>query len=122
MTPRQPIQAGFTFGSGFTPLGKKLLILYAAVYVAELIFFHWFRTPLITLLFIHPLGHPDFHLLQILTHPFVYDPTAPLGFLIHCLVFYFFSAPVERALGGRGFLVLFYGAALGPPCAAWPSA
>ena len=113
MTPRQPIQTGFTFGSGFTPLGKKLLILYAAVYVAELIFFHWFRIPRVSLLFIHPLGHPDFHLFQILTHPFVHDPTAPLSFLIHCLVFYFFSAPVERAVGGRGFLTLFFGAAAG---------
>ncbi len=111
MSVHRPVRPEFGFGSGFTELGKKLLILYAVIYALELILFHWFRTPLVTRLFLHPLGHPAFGIWQVITHPFVHDPNAPLGFLIDCLVFYFFAAPVERSIGSRRFLTLFYGAA-----------
>ena len=48
-----------------------------------------------------------------MTHPFVHDPGAPIGFLINCLVFYFFAGTIESALGTRKFLMFYAMAALG---------
>ena len=103
----------FQFGSGLTLLGKKLLIIYVIIFVIELICEHWLHIPIVSGLQLYPLSHPNFRVWQIFTHPFIHDPTNPIGFLINCLVFYFFSAPVERAFGTKGFLKLFYLAALG---------
>ena len=82
------------FGTRLTRLGKRLLILYAAVYVAELLLEHWFNIPVAAYLQLYPPGSDYFHFWQILTHPFIHDPQAPIGFLINCLVLYFFAAPV----------------------------
>lgn len=101
------------FGFSMTPLVKKMLIAYGAVYVIELLFEHWFRVPLVSYLVIYPLGSEPFHYWQILTHPFVHNPYNPLTFLINCLVLYFFAAPIEEAFGKRGFLTLFYLSAAG---------
>lgn len=103
----------FGFGSGLTPLGKKLLIIYAVIYVCELLLEHWFHKPIVYLLQLYPLAHPEFHVYQIFTHAFIHNPSAPISFLIDCLVFYFFSAPVEYAFGSKRFLILFYVSALG---------
>ena len=103
----------YQFGSGLTRVGKIMLIVYGAIYVLELLFEHWFHVPVVRALVLFPPGHPSFHVWQLVTHPFLHDPGSPIGFLITCVVFYFFSAPVERALGGGGFLLLFYMAALG---------
>jgi len=103
----------FQFGSGLTGLGKKLLIIYAIIYVVELLCEHWLHIPIVSNLQLYPVSHPYFQIWQIVTHPFIHDPTRPLGFLLNCLVFYFFSAPVERAFGTRGFLMFFYVSALG---------
>ncbi len=106
-------RASFGFGSNLTPLGKKMLILYGAVYVLELLCEHWLDIPVAAALQLYPYDHPDFRIWQILTHPFIHHPMAPLGFLINCLVFYFFVGPVQNALGADRFLTLFYIAALG---------
>lgn len=111
--PYRPMRAGYSFGTGFTPLGKKLLILYAVIYVSELLLEHWIHAPVVPVLQLHPLSHPGFDWWQVLTAHFIHDPTAPIGFLINCLVFYFFSGPVERLLGTERFLILFYLSALG---------
>lgn len=103
----------FQFGSGLTKLGKKLLIIYAIIYVVELLCEHWLHIPIVSNLQLYPVSHPYFRIWQLLTHPFIHSPTRPFGFLINCLVFYFFSAPVERAFGARGFLILFYLSAFG---------
>lgn len=105
--------SSFQFGSGLTRLGRAMLLIYGSVYVLELLFEHWLQVPLVRSLFLFPLGHPEFRVWQLLTHPFLHDPGSPLGFLITCLVFYFFSAPVERSLGPLGFLFLFYSSAVG---------
>ena len=103
----------FQFGSGLTRLGKKLLIIYAAIYVIELICEHWLHIPMVSNLKVYPVSHPYFRTWQVFTHPFIHDPANPIGFLINCLVFYFFSAPVERVCGTIGYLKLFYLSALG---------
>jgi membrane associated rhomboid family serine protease len=107
------IHTTFQFGSGLTRVGRIMLLIYGGIYVLELLLEHWLNLPVVRSLVLHPPGHPEFRVWQVLTHPFLHDPGSPLGFLITCLVFYFFSAPVERALGPRGFLVLFYASALG---------
>jgi len=96
-----------------TPLGKRLLMIYGTIYVAELLFEHWLKIPIVDDLVLHPFGSGLFHAWQVITHPFIHDPRGPIRFLINCLVFYFFAAPVEYALGSRRFLRLFYIAALG---------
>ncbi len=101
------------FGSGLSPLGKKLLIIYGTIYVLELLSEHWFGIPLVSMLMLWPLSLPDFHFWQILTHPFIHDPLSPVAFLINCLVFYFFVGPIENAFGSKRFLLLFYLSALG---------
>lgn len=111
--PYRPMRTGFTFGTGLTPLGKKLLILYAVVYVSELLLEHWLHVPVVSLLQLYPVSSPAFHPWQVLTAHFIHDPTAPIGFLINCLVFYFFSGPAERLLTPDRFLILFYLSALG---------
>ena len=103
----------YRFGSNITQLGKQMLIAYAAIYVAELLFEHWLKFPVVDRLMIYPFSSDRFHLWQVATHPFVHNPTAPMGFLINCLIFYFFAAPVEYAFGSRRFLTLFYASAAG---------
>lgn len=103
----------FQFGSGFTLLGKRILITYTAIYIIELICEHWLHIPVFSKLQLYPVQNPGFHFWQILTHPFIHDPTNPLGFLINCLVFYFFSSPVEAVFRAKGFLILFYLSAFG---------
>jgi len=106
------MHTSFGLGTRLTRLGKRLLILYAAIYVGELLLEHWFGVPVVAYLQLYPPGSGGFSFWQIFTHPFIHNTQAPLGFLINCLVLYFFSAPVEFALGSGRFLSLFYLAAL----------
>jgi len=103
----------FGFGSNFTKTGKLLILLYTIIYVLELVCEHWLNIPIVAFLQLYPLQHPDFHSWQIITHPFIHQPSAPIVFLINCVVFYFFSSPIENALGANRFLILFYISALG---------
>lgn len=96
-----------------SPLCKKLLIIYGSIYVIQLLTEHWLNVSLSSYLYIYPVGSGQFHFWQIITHPFVHNPNNPIVFLIDCLVFYFFANPVEYVFGSRGFLCLFYLAALG---------
>lgn len=105
--------SSFQFGSGISSVGKTLLTVYAVIYVIELILEHWLHIPMVKLLKLHPLGSSDFHFWQLITHVFIHDPKNPFGFMINCLVFYFFASPVESAFGTRRFLTVFYLAALG---------
>lgn len=108
-----PMQVSYRFDSNFTKLGKQLLIVYGVIYVIELICEHWLNIPVVMFLQLYPLQHPDFRFWQVITHPFIHDPSAPISFLINSIVFYFFSGSVESSLGARRFLVLFYSSALG---------
>ena len=101
------------FGSNLTLLGKRLLIIYAVIYIIELLFEHWLKIPVAEALQLYPLKSNSFHIWQIFTHPFIHNPRAPIGFLINCIVFYFFAAPVEHTFGSKRFLILFYLSALG---------
>jgi len=101
------------FGSSLTRTGKKLLLVYGVIYVLELLFEHWLHVPVVSVLQLHPMGSPGFQIWQFLTHPFIHNPGSPFTFLISCIVFYFFSGPVENAFGTRRFLILFYFSALG---------
>jgi membrane associated rhomboid family serine protease len=103
----------YEFRSGLTPLCKNLLIIYATIYVLELVVKHWMNIPLVSYLMLWPVRLPDFHLWQIFTHPFIHDPSSPIAFLIDCVVLYFFVGPVESVIGTRRFLTLFYLAAFG---------
>jgi len=96
------------FGSSLTGTGKKLLLVYGAIYVLELLLEHWLHKPVVSLLQLYPLTSPDFKVWQIVTHPLIHNPNSPITFLISCIVFYFFAGPVENAFGTRRFLTLFY--------------
>ena len=91
------------FGTSLTRLGKRLLIVYGSIYMIELLLEHWLRMPVVALLQIYPPTSDSFHLWQIFTHPFIHNPQAPVGFLINCIVLYFFAATVEDAFGPRRF-------------------
>jgi membrane associated rhomboid family serine protease len=108
-----PVQQSAGFGSNFTDLGKRLLIMYGLIYIIELLCEHWLNIPIVNYLKIYPVNHPDFQLFQLITHPFIHDPNAPISFLINCLIFYFFAGPVETAFGQQRFVILFYFSALG---------
>ncbi|MBC2745062.1 MAG: rhomboid family intramembrane serine protease [Desulfosarcina sp.] len=101
------------FGSSLTPVGKIMLIVYATVYVLELIGEQWLGIPIYQWLALSPLKSGYFHIWQGVTHPIIHDPGAPIGFLINCLVFYFFAGTIESALGTRAFLRLYIITALG---------
>lgn len=101
------------FGFSMSPLCKKLLIAYSSIYIIQLLTEHWFNIPLSSYLYIYPAESGLFHFWQIFTHPFVHNPNNPIIFLLNCLVFYFFANPIEYVFGPRGFLYLFYSAALG---------
>jgi len=103
----------YTFGTGLTQLGRRLLVFYAIVYVSELLLEHWLKVPLVTKLVLHPPVSGQFQIWQVFTHPFIHDPYGPIRFLINGVVFYFFAAQIERHMGSRQFLRLFYVAALG---------
>ncbi|MBI9074142.1 MAG: rhomboid family intramembrane serine protease [Desulfatibacillum sp.] len=105
--------ATLNFGSGFTSLGKKMLIGYGVIYVLELLATHWLGLNVVNGLAIHPVGSTQFGWWQVLTHPFIHNPYGPIGFLITCLVFYFFSSPVQQFFGPTRFLTFFYIAAAG---------
>ena len=106
-------EMSYGFGSRLTTLGKRLLLIYGIIYVAELLLEHWFRIPVVSIIQLYPLGHSHFHFWQFFTHPFIHDPRNPISFLLSCLVFYFFAGSVESAFGPRRFLILFYASALG---------
>ena len=101
------------FSNPLTQTGKIMLIIYAAVYVVELLGQHWFGLPLYQMLALSPFGSGNFYLWQLISHPVIHDPSAPIGFLIDCVVFYFFAGTIESALGTRRFLYLYGIAAFG---------
>ncbi len=101
------------FGNRLTPVGKIMLIVYATVYVLELIGQQWLGIPIYRWLALSPVNSGTFHIWQVVTHPLIHDPGAPIGFLINCLVFFFFAGTIESALGTRAFLRLYVIAALG---------
>ena len=101
----------FGMGNQLSPLSKKMLILYTCVYVVELFSEHWLHIPIVSFLWFDPFGH--FGAWQIFSHPFIHDPKSPIAFLIDLLVLYFFLNPVERAIGSKRFLILFYISAIG---------
>jgi membrane associated rhomboid family serine protease len=103
----------YGFGSNLTLLGKRLLLIYGAIYILELLFEHWLKIPVVEVLQLYPFKYESFHIWQIFTHPFIHNPRAPISFLINCIVFYFFTAPVENAFGSKRFLIFFYLSALG---------
>lgn len=104
-----------TIGSGasLTRVGKIMLIVYAAVYVLTLIGEQWLGIPIYGLLALSLPGSGNFHLWQLITHPVIHHPASPIGFLIDCVVFYFFAGTVESALGTRRFLHIYMLAAVG---------
>ena len=76
------------FGSNLTLLGKRLLLIYGAIYILELLFEHWLKIPVVGVLQLYPLKYKSFHVWQIFTHPFIHDPQAPISFLINSGVAY----------------------------------
>ncbi len=103
----------FGFGATLTPVGKIMLIVYASIYILELLCEHWLAIPLYGWLALNPLRSGTFQFWQVLTHPVIHNPGAPISFLINCLVFYFFAGTIESALGTRRFLALYIAAAVG---------
>jgi membrane associated rhomboid family serine protease len=103
----------FGFGTSLTRLGRTMLTIYAVVYIVELIGQQWLGIPAYQLLALSPIKSGNFQFWQLVTHPLIHDPGAPIGFLINCLVFYFFAGTIESAFGTQGFLRLYAITALG---------
>lgn len=101
------------FGSGLTPLGRRLLIIYGVLYGAALLSEHWLNMPLYSMLSLRTETPDLFRFWQPFSAPFIHDPYAPIGFLIDCLVLYFFLGTVEGMLGTAGVIRLFAAATLG---------
>lgn len=101
------------FGVSLTQTGKTMLIGYVAIYIIELILEHWLAIPIYSLLALGPMGSGLFRAWQLVTHPLVHNPSAPIGFLFNCLIFYFFAGTVEASLGTRRFIKLYIVAAVG---------
>jgi len=106
-------RTSFGFGTKLTLLGKQLLLIYGIIYVLELLLEHWLKVRIVSLIQLYPYNISDFHFWQLFSHPFIHNPHSPLSFLISCIVFYFFAAPVENTFGPKRFLILFYTSALG---------
>ena len=103
----------YQIGPGLSPIGKRLLVFYAIVYIAELLLEHWLHIPVARYLCLAPWEGQGFYPWQLVSSLFVHDPRAPILFLINCVMFYFFTGPVEYALGSRRFLGVFFAAGLG---------
>ena len=101
------------FGPGLTLLGRRLLVVYGVLYAITLLSEHWLNIPLYSMLSLRPESPEAFRIWQPFTAPFVHSPYAPLGFLIDCLVLYFFLGTVEGLLGSAGVIRLFLAATLG---------
>lgn len=101
------------FGAPLTKVGKAMLIGYAAIYVVELLCEHWLAVPVYGWLALNPLTSPGFGIWQVITHPLLHSPNAPIPFLLSCLVFYFFAGTIEYSLGTRRFITLYVLAAVG---------
>lgn len=110
----------FGFGAPLTKVGKAMLIGYAVIYVVELLCEHWLAVPVYSWLALNPLTSPGFGIWQVITHPLLHAPDAPIGFLINCLVFYFFAGTIEYSLGTRKFITLYILAAIGGVAAGLP--
>lgn len=109
---------GSPLGGGLTPLGKRILTVLLSLYVGELLLFYWMDGGWITSLFLWTYGD-GFAPWQFLTHPWIQDPSSPVGFLLELLGLYFLGAPVEASLGRRRFLILFLGIPLIAAVPAW---
>ncbi|PID39964.1 MAG: hypothetical protein CR984_05615 [Proteobacteria bacterium] len=101
------------FGVSLTPVGKMMLTIYVAVYILELIGEQWIGMPIYGTLALASLKSGFFRFWQLISHPLVHNPAAPIGFFLDCLVFYFFAGTIETALGTRRFLHLYIIAAIG---------
>lgn len=106
-------RSAFGLGASLTPIGKIMLMMYAAIYVLELICEHWLGIPIYRWLALYPPRSGYFHFWQLVTHPLLHDPGSPIGFLINCLVFYFFAGTIETALGTQRFIRLYIITAIG---------
>ncbi len=106
------------FNNPLTQTGKVMLIVYAVMYVLELLGEQWLGIPLYRMLALSPVGGGEFFVWQLITHPLVHDPSSPIGFLINCVIFYFFAGTIESALGRRRFLTLYIASAVGGAIAA----
>jgi membrane associated rhomboid family serine protease len=109
----QGFRSPIGFGVSLTPTGKIMLIAYAVVYVLELIGEQWMGISIYGMLALSSLKSGHFQVWQLITHPFIHNPGAPIGFLLNGLVFFFFAGTVENALGTRRFLNLYIIAAMG---------
>lgn len=108
----QNMRTSMSSAPRLTKLGKILLIVFGSAYILELILDQWLHVPVFVTLALWPVGADGFHFWQFLTFPLVHLPNGPLGFLLECLVFYFFSGTVEAAYGRGNFLYMFFFASL----------
>ncbi len=98
-----------SFGSGWTRAVKLLIIATAALYLAELVLIQQFGREAVT----KWLGmyRPNFlngAYWQPLTSLFIHDPEGLSHLFFNMLGLYFFGGDVDRSLGRRRFLLLYF--------------
>jgi len=89
--PSRTHRPPYRFGTQMTWLGKRVLVFYGIIYVLELLLEHWMKISVVHYLQLYPLRSENFHVWQVVSHPLIHNPGAPIGFLINCLVFYFLT-------------------------------
>ncbi len=127
--------SGATPQQGFrlevTPLGRRLMGLYALLWLLLYGFTHWVapavgesvtsgapsglsESNLWQVLLLHPLGSSASAPWQLLSGPLFFPPVGGFSSLMLAFLgFIFFAAPVERMLGVRSFLQLWLVASMG---------
>ncbi len=93
----------YSFGTGLSPLGRKVLITLVVLYIVQTILQNWMGVPVLETMAWWTPGSGYFRPWQPVTAFFLNGPT-PLGAFISWLILYFFFTPAESSLGRRGLL------------------
>lgn len=92
-----------------TPMVKMLLIINAAVWVAELLVVHWINSPLpIELLALTPERvYPGWFLWQPFTYMWLHSASDLSHILLNMLFLWMFGSTLEQSWGGKAFLKFY---------------
>src|SRR5438093_267063 len=94
------------------PVTITLLIVLIAIYVIQSCLQLYGGYPLNELFGLSLHGIKEYHLWQLVTFQFLHQVPMPWHLLFNCLGLYFFGRAVEDALGGWGFLRLYFASGL----------
>lgn len=98
--------ASWRLRMGVPPVTFSLLVLITAIYLLQLVSAGFLRFPLEEIFGLSVSGAMRGRLWQLLTYQFLHG--GPFHLLLNMMMFFFLGAEVERALGRRHFLTLYF--------------